>query len=88
LWKPPAALGATSAVYDTLRSPLENNFTAGAPTTCVESNGTNGETPDTTLPTPGNVLHYLIRVENNCPTNNTNMGYKSDGTPRTGRTCP
>ncbi len=83
-WKPPASLGATSVVYDTLRSLNKQNFTAS--TTCVETNGVDQRTTDATLPAVNNPLFYLIRTENNCP--ESNMGYTSGGAAHTGRTCP
>jgi len=89
LWQPPQSIGATTARYDTLRSPLKHDFTLTAPTACVETDGTDGETADATLPpAPWAVLHYLIRVENDCPPPNSNMGSSSAGVPRVGRSCP
>jgi len=68
--------------YDTLRSPTSSDFTT--PATCVETDGLDRSTPDGTLPLPGTVLYYLIRVENACP--GGNMGSGTSG-PRTGNVC-
>lgn len=84
-WQAPPTLGATSVVYDTLRSPSPSDFTAVAPATCVETDGTDFTSTDGTPPPAGSVIHYLVRVENNCPAGN--MGNSTAG-PRTGRTCP
>jgi hypothetical protein len=81
-WLDPAVIGGTGVVYDTLRSPVASDFTTG--TTCVETDGLNRITSDGTIPTSGTVLHYLIRVENECP--DGNMGSSSSG-PRTGMAC-
>jgi hypothetical protein len=81
-WHEPEDLGGVGVVYDTLRSPTAADFTT--PATCVDTNQANRATSDGTVPTPGTVLHYLIRVENGCP--DGNMG-SSSSAPRTGRAC-
>jgi hypothetical protein len=81
-WLEPAAIGGTGVVYDTLRSAVASDFMTG--TTCVETDGLNRITSDGTIPASGTVLHYLIRVENECP--DGNMGSSSSG-PRTGMAC-
>jgi hypothetical protein len=81
-WAEPEMMGGTGVVYDTLRSPASDDFTT--PAVCVETDGANRITADSTVPTAGTVFYYLIRVENECP--DGNMGSSSDG-PRTGKAC-
>jgi hypothetical protein len=81
-WAEPSSYGGTGVVYDTLRTESASDFVTS--TTCVETDGVDRITSDGTVPTPGIVLYYLIRVENGCP--DGNMGSSSSG-PRTGRTC-
>ncbi len=81
-WQPPAYFGGTAVVYDALRSPAKSDFTT--PATCLEANHSNLVATDATLPAPGSVFYYLIRVENGCP--GGNMGSSSFG-PRTGKAC-
>ena len=85
-WSAPASPGATSVVYDTLRSTSAADF--NAPATCLDSNAADLMTVDGTIPAVGSRLFYLIRVENACLTNPSNMGTNSQGVPRTGRSCP
>ena len=65
-WTPPLSPGATSIVYDTLRSPIASNFTSAA--TCVETNdGANTTATDATTPSPGSTLFYLTRAGGRMP---------------------
>ena len=36
----------------------------------------------------GALYHYLVRVQNDCPSGSGNLGVDSSGTERTGLTCP
>jgi hypothetical protein len=81
-WLDPASLGGTGVVFDTLRSPSSTDF--GAIATCVETDGPDGITSDATPAGAGELLHYLIRVENGCP--DGNMGSGANGT-RSGKIC-
>ena len=86
-WSAPASPGATSLLYDTLRSPLPSNFTSSA--VCVETNdGPNMTATDSTTPSSGSTLHYLTRAENTCPSGQGVLGRNKAGTPTPGRTCP
>jgi hypothetical protein len=86
-WTAPLLPGATSILYDTLRSPTPTNFTSSA--VCVESNdGANTIATDATALTPGSIFYYLIRAENACPSGQGVLGRNSAGTPTPGRTCP
>lgn len=81
-WNTPESPGCTTPLYDVLRSTSASEFSTA---TCVpgESNGTDLMASDPT--TPGQILFYLIRVENAC---GSNLGTNSQGTPRTGVACP
>lgn len=83
-WGATPAPGAVTVSYDTLRSPSRSDF--GGVATCLETDGADTTTTEFTTPAPGTTYHFLIRVENLCPS--SNMGQNSAGTPRTGRTCP
>ena len=85
-WKAPLSFGATSGFYDTLRSDSPSNFIVA--TSCIDTDGTDTITQDGATPGVGGVFHYLIRTENDCPGGIGNMGEESDGTDRTGTTCP
>jgi hypothetical protein len=85
-WNPPDDPGAQFIRYDTLRSTAPGDF--GAPATCLEFDQVDTATSDGTAPPPGGVLHYLVRVENDCLGSDGNMGADSSGTPRTGKSCP
>lgn len=86
-WTAPLAPGATSIVYDTLRSPTPSNFTSSA--TCVETNdGANTTAADAMTPSPGSALFFLTRAENACPSGQGILGRNGAGTPVPGRTCP
>ena len=77
-------LGAVSGVYDTVRTADPNfDFTSAA---CVETNGADTRTVDTTQPGGVVPLSYLIRVENTCP--GESVGKASDGSDRVVVSCP
>lgn len=86
-WSPPASLGGTSVLYDTLRSNVPSNFTSSA--ACVESNdGANTFAVDTVASAVGELRFYLVRAENACPAGQGILGTNSAGTPTPGRACP
>jgi hypothetical protein len=85
-WQPPPSLGGLSVTYDTLRSLFADDFTSS--TTCVEWDQLDLVTLEPTNPPAGQVRFYLIRVENTCPASPGNMGTDSEGTVRTGQSCP
>jgi hypothetical protein len=82
-WQEPAEIGGTGVVYDTMRSTVSSDFTT--PATCVEIDGLDRITSDSTTPTAGGILYYLVRIENECP--DGNMAADSAGVPRTGLVC-
>ncbi len=61
-WAPPLAPGGSAVSYDVLRCDLPSDFMGG---TCVES-GVATTATDAAVPVPGEIWHYLIRVENGC----------------------
>ena len=64
VWSPPAAPGATTITYDTLASTDPDNFLGPG---CIEAaDGSDTQAQDGTLPNSGDVVHYLIRVNNGC----------------------
>ncbi len=79
-WTAPSDPGATTYVYDVLRSSIASDF-SGA--TCLESNITGTSVTDSDTPAPA--LYYLVRVENSA---GSNMGTDSFSIDRTGATCP
>jgi hypothetical protein len=86
-WTAPLLPGATSDLYDTLRSTTPTNFTTSA--TCVEINdGSNTSATDATAISPGVAYFYLVRAENACPSGQGVLGRNTAGTPTPGRTCP
>ena len=75
--------------YDVLRSSNAADFVAGA--VCVESDDATDTTAlDAALPPPGTVFFYLVREENACPDalGTGPLGFRSDGQPIPGRSCP
>ena len=86
-WTPPTDLGGVAVAYDTIRSDDPSDFVTTA--VCVESDdGTDTSSFDAATPGVGAANYYLIRAENQCPSGQGSLGNSSDGTPRTGRTCP
>jgi hypothetical protein len=85
-WDPPLEPGATSLVYDTLRSEFAMDFFAA---TCVESDdGLDLLSEDGEFPLEGMVYYYLVRAQNACPNGEGPMGGDWIGKPREGRPCP
>jgi len=81
-WQAPLSPGGTAVRYDLLRSASPSNFSTA---TCVVSGGTARTASDSTSPAAGHVLYYLVRARNTC---GGTLGTRSDGTPRTGTSCP
>ena len=78
-WSPPAAPGGTQLTYDLLRSPTLAGF---AVPTCLASGVTVTSAPDAAV--PAGVFYYLVRSLNPC---GSNLGVRSDGTPRAAGPC-
>lgn len=88
VWSSPLDAGAMSVVYDVIRAGAAEGFPTEA--TCIESNVPIPSAQDPDDPSPGQVLYYLVRAQNACP---SPMGYGSLGTdsagnPRSGPYCP
>ena len=79
-WSAPTKSGSRTPRYDVLRSTDSANFSGAA---CVESDGTNTVAFDATI--PSSLAFYLVRTENAC---GGTLGTRSDGTARTGASCP
>src|SRR5262249_4969024 len=79
-WNAPATPGGTVVLYDLLRSTVKNDFSAA---TCLASGVTATSASDATAPTAG--FFYLVRSRNVC---GGTLGNASNGTPRTGVSCP
>jgi len=86
-WTPPVDPGGAVVVYDLLRSNAAADFVAGA--ACVESDLSSTSAVDLTNPGSGVAFFYLVRAESRCLVGGQGpLGWASDGTPRTGRSCP
>jgi N-acetylneuraminic acid mutarotase len=86
-WTAPAEPGGTMPVYDLLRSSDFSDF--GTAATCIETDSPSTTSTDTAVPSLGGAFTYLPRAETDCPGGGQgSLGSSSDGTPRTGRTCP
>ena len=84
-WSPPDEPGAIQPLYDTLRSSNLQLF--GSIATCVETDGTDTETIDSSAPRRGVAFYYLTRAESECSDGAGPLGSASDGTPRAGPVC-
>ena len=84
VWRDPPSLGAVSGLFDALRS--DNDPQGFLTALCLESDETDHLVFDALEPLAGELLYYLIRVENDCP--DFNMGTQTGGAPRVGVACP
>ena len=87
-WSAPTDAGGSSVLYDTVRSNTASNFVTAA--TCVECDGPDTVSTDTTSPAVGTYFGYLIRAENACSggLGVGPLGASSSGASRVARTCP
>jgi hypothetical protein len=83
-WAEPPEPGATSVLYDTLRSADATDFSAAA---CIDTNGADAETADADEPAAGSAFFYLVRAENDCPAGDGSLGTTSEGVERLGPDC-
>jgi hypothetical protein len=72
----------TGIRLDVLRSTSASSF---ASADCVESDDTDTNATDATLPSAGQVFYYLIRAEASC--GGGTLGYARNGTERSGVSC-
>ncbi|UCH33674.1 MAG: hypothetical protein JSV65_14035, partial [Armatimonadota bacterium] len=85
-WTAPVEPGATTVVYDTIRSAEPADFITSAD--CVESNdGADTMATDPEVPLTNSLFAYLVRAENDCPTSQGPLGTDSAGSDRQGRAC-
>jgi hypothetical protein len=75
-WSAPHDMGGTGVIYDVLRSPDAADFGAAA---CPASGHTGPWGNDASLPGPGGVYYYMVRVNNAC---GQMTGHDSDDRPR------
>ena len=86
-WSPPSNPGGTTPEYDLLRSGDPADFFSTA--VCVETNSQVTTSTDADTPPLGTTFVYLSRAETDCPGGEEGpLGFSSDGTPRSGRSCP
>ncbi|HKQ62632.1 MAG TPA: S8 family serine peptidase [Candidatus Polarisedimenticolaceae bacterium] len=79
-WSAPVAPGGSGVRYDLLRSTRADDFGAA---TCVAKDLASTSASDSALPIEA--FYYLVRAKNGC---GSNLGTRSDGTPRTAPSCP
>ena len=72
-----------AAAYDLIRASTPNGFGAA---TCVETNGSDGDSFEPATPAAGGAFYYLVRAENAC--GQGTLGRQFNGTERTGVSCP
>jgi hypothetical protein len=75
-WSPPEEMGGDSVRYDVLRSSAASDFSGAA---CPAIDKTVTVANDPSVPGPGGVYYYLVRVRNRC---GETTGYDSEGVPR------
>ena len=86
-WVEPVDPGAVAPRYDTLVAPSPVTFLGAG--SCVEwDDASDTRASVTGEPAPGEVLHYLVRAENDCLSGQGPLGQASSGTPREGVHCP
>lgn len=85
-WLSPQQPGATSVVYDLLRSALPGDFVTAA--ICVVTDSPATTVSDPANPALGSAFYYLARAINGCPGGEGSLGSDSTGSPRPGRGCP
>jgi len=88
-WRAPANPGGllVAIVYDAIRSVTPANFVASASCLPVTGPGVT-TTSDLSDPGPSGLFFYLVRATNACPSGDGPLGARSNGTARTGRSCP
>ena len=87
-WDPPPQPGSAPNVVrcDLLRSTDPADFQVSA--LCLASGTAETSASDPELPGLGGVFHYLVRAGNPCGWGAGVLGARSDGVPRSGRSCP
>jgi hypothetical protein len=85
-WTAPAVLGSTQVRYDTLRSTDPADFLLQG--LCLETDSSATTRIEIENPLPGEGFYYLVRSENDCPSEGGNPGSGSNGYPRSLPECP
>jgi hypothetical protein len=86
-WFEPTDPGATSVVYDVLRSDSSSDFEGM--TACLPSADPSSTVwIDVETPGPSGVYNYLVRAVNFCPDGAGSLGTDSEAVPRNGLSCP
>ncbi len=86
-WSPPVDRGAIAVTYQVIRSADPADFVTAASCLALPDPSLPAAT-DSTLPAPGQALHYLARAKNDCPSGLGPLGADSAGQPISGRNCP
>jgi len=86
-WTPPSQPGGALPMYDVIRSAIPTDFITNAVCVSTGDPSTSATVEDDPL-FPGAVFNYLVRAGNGCPTGEGPVGERSDGTPRSARSCP
>jgi hypothetical protein len=81
-WQAPAVAGGTAVYYDVLRGAVASDFSSPS---CAARNITATTASDASTPSVGARFFYLVRAQNSA---GGNLGNRSNGTPRTGGSCP
>jgi hypothetical protein len=81
-WQAPAVGGGTVVYYDMLRAGVPSDFSAPS---CAARDITATTASDPSTPSAGARFYFLVRAKNSA---GGNLGNRSNGTPRTGGSCP
>lgn len=81
-WSSPAVIGGTVVIYDLIRSDSPRDFSTPA---CPAKGILGLSASDAWAPPAAKAFNYLVRARNAC---GENTGTRSDGTPRSGGSCP
>jgi len=71
-WTPPVNTGSNDINYDTLASLSADDFQAGR--ICVESDGIDTVSTDSTAPGVGQTIFFLVRAGNACGDGSAGLG--------------
>jgi len=85
-WSAPSDPGTLSPLYDAIRSASPVDF--GTSATCVATDSASPGATDPAAPPSGGIFFYLIRAQSACANGQGPLGYDSNGTLRSGRSCP
>ena len=86
IWSVPLVPGATTDLYNVVRSGTASDFVQAA--TCIVSGLAGTSLTDPVAPSPGLGFFYLIGAQDACPVGQGPLGTQSSGLPTAGRSCP